>query len=148
MCVCLSVCAWRKWVARGAGLDYSDARPLYFVLQFVYWTSKNVREHWAGIRLGLQADACNREQQSKRAAVEADEIGEQQPKRTRSGSAAEADTIEEQQTQTESSSWSGRNRGASGRHRGPAALHRQLSGAGLLTVGERSYLYYIILHKY
>ena len=39
-------------------------------------------------QLGLQADACNRG-----AAVEADAIGEQQPKRTRSGAraAAEAD---------------------------------------------------------
>ena len=47
---------------------------------------KNVRQHWAGTQLGLQADACNRG-----AAVEADAIGEQQPKRTRSGAAAEVD---------------------------------------------------------
>ena len=33
-------------------------------------------EHWAGIQLGLQADACN-----LGAAVEVDAIGEQQPKR-------------------------------------------------------------------
>ena len=69
------------------------------------------------------------------AAVEVDAIGEQQPKRTRSGTAAEADTIG-------SSSWSGRKRRAcsicwSGRNRGAAALHRELSSAGLLTVGER-----------
>ena len=36
------------------------------------------------------------------AAVEADAIGEQQPKRTRSGAAAEADAIGEQQLCTES----------------------------------------------
>ena len=65
-------------------------------------TAKNVQEHWAGIQLGLQADACNRGAAVEadaigRAAVEADTIGEQQPKRTRSGSAAEADAIEEQQ---------------------------------------------------
>ena len=151
---------------------------------------KNVREHWAGIQLGLQAAACNRG-----AAVEADAIGEQQPKRTRSGAAAEADTSgehaaaaeadtsgehaaaaeadtsgehaaaaevgaigeqlevdangEQQLKQMQSSQGaaadskrmqaasSGRNRGASGRNRGAAALHRELSGTGLLTVGER-----------
>ena len=48
-----------------------------------------------------------------------DAIGEQQPKQTRSGAAA--DTIG----------------GASGRNRDAAALHRKLSSAGLLTVGER-----------
>ena len=119
------------------------------------------------IQLGLQADACNRG-----AAVEADAIGEQQAKRTRSGAIAEADAsgkqaaaaeagaIGEQQleadangeqqlkrmqsgqgaaadSQATSSSWSGRNRGASGCNRGAAALHRELSGTGLLPVGER-----------
>ena len=46
-------------------------------------SAKNVREHCAGIQLGLQADAGS--------SSEADAIGEQQPKRTRSGAAAEAD---------------------------------------------------------
>ena len=55
------------------------------------------------------------------AAVEADAIGEQQPKWTRSGASAEAD--------------------ASGEHAAAAEVgaigEQQLSGAGLLTVGER-----------
>ena len=46
---------------------------------------------WAGIQLGLQANACNRRAAVEtddvwRAAVEADTIGEQQLKRTQSGS--------------------------------------------------------------
>ena len=49
-------CSW-------AGLDYAT-----FVLQFIY--SKNVLEHWAGIQLGLQVEACN-----QGAAVEVDAIG-------------------------------------------------------------------------
>ena len=45
------------------------------------------------------------------------------------GAAVEADTIGEQLKWTLS--------GSSGRSRGAAALHRELFGAGLLTVGER-----------
>ena len=54
----------------------------------IYLLNLELREECsrAGIQLGLQADACNRG-----AAVEADAIGEQQPKRTPSGAAAEAD---------------------------------------------------------
>ena len=82
--------------------------------------------------------------------------GEQQSKRTQSGSSSRSRRDREQQskrTQSGSSSRSGRdreqqlkrtqigggrNRGASGRNRGAAALHTELSGAGgLLTVGER-----------
>ena len=61
--------------------------------------------NWAGIQLGLQADACNRG-----AAVEADAIGEQQQKRMRACS-------------------SGRNRGAaagSGRKQGAAQQLKQM----------------------
>ena len=63
---------------------------------------KNVREHWAGIQLGLQTDACNRG-----AALEADAIGEQQPKRTRSGAAAEADASGERAAAAEAGAISG-----------------------------------------
>ena len=69
--------------------------------------------------------------------LEADANGEQQLKRMQSGPGAAADPKRMQAAN------SGRNRGASGRNRGAAALHRELSGARLLTVGERggSYLY-------
>ena len=78
--VCLCVC---------------DERPLYFNLltEPCELSAKNVR---TGIQLGVQADACNRGAAVEagaigRAAFEADTIGEQQPKRTRSGAAAEED---------------------------------------------------------
>ena len=50
----------------------------------------------SGIQLGLQVDAC-----SRGAAVEVDAIGEQQPKQTRSGAAAEADASGEHATAAE-----------------------------------------------
>ena len=64
-------------------------------------------------------------------------------KRMQSGQgsgAAEADTSGEQQlkrTQLGGGGGGGGGGGASGCNRGPAALHRELSSAGLLTVGER-----------
>ena len=63
--------------------------------------------------------------------LEADANGEQQLKWMQSGQGAAADS---KLTQAVSSQ---RNQGASGRNRGAAALHRELSGARLLTVGER-----------
>ena len=63
--------------------------------------------------------------------LEADANGEQQLKWMQSGQGAAADS---KLTQAASSQ---RNQGASGRDRGAAALHRELSGARLLTVGER-----------
>ena len=104
----------------------------------------------------LNLEGCKR---MRGAAVKADAIGEQQPKRTRSGAAVEADAsgehaaaaeagaIGEQQLELRGrkreaadeadaigpgigSSRSGRNRGARGRYRRAAALHRELSGAG------------------
>ena len=94
------------------------------------------------MRLGAAAEADASGEHA--AAAEAGTIGEQQleadanrkqqMKRMQSGEGAAADS---KQTQAASNSWSGRNRGASGRNRGAAALHRELSGAGLLTVDER-----------
>ena len=114
----------------------------------IYLLNLELREerHWAGNRM-------------RGAAVEADAIGEQQPKRTRSGAAAGADASGERAAAAEagaigSSSCnrdiehlirSGRKRRAaaevdairgrvaSRRNRGGAALHRELSGARLLT---------------
>ena len=96
------------------------------------------RMHCAGIQLGcgggLQAGTCNRG-----AAAEADAIGSSSWSWSgrNQGAAAdhEVDAIKEQQLEADANgeqqrSWSGRNRGA-------AALHRELSGAGLLTVVER-----------
>ena len=53
---------------RGAGLDYSDAQPLYFNL---FSEPRTPRRMFENIGLGLQADACNRG-----AAAEADASGE------------------------------------------------------------------------
>ena len=81
---------------------------------------------------------------SGRAAVEADAIREQQLKRTQSGSSSRSGRDREKQlkrTQAASSSWKQRQTGSSSgsgcRNRGEAALHRELSGAGLRTVGEQ-----------
>ena len=115
---CLCVCEWRKWDVRGAGLDYSDARPSYFNLFTEPRTPWRMFElehcRWArgmgwnpvcSRGAAVEADAIGR------AAVEADAIGEQQSKRTRSiGSsswsckrraAAEAGAIGEQQLEAE-----------------------------------------------
>ena len=58
-----------------------------------------------------------------------------------SGSAAEADAIEEQQLEADANGEQQLKRtqsgGGAGRNRGEAALHRELSTAGLLTVDER-----------
>ena len=65
-------------------------------------------------------------------------IGEQQPKRTRSGAAAEVDAIEEQQLhmQADANGEQQLKRTQSGSS--SSAQYRELSGAGgLLTVGER-----------
>ena len=59
------------------------------------------------------------------AAVEADAIGEQQPKWMRSGAAAEADASGEHAAAVEAGAI------------GDQQLFRELSGAGLLMVGER-----------
>ena len=118
----------------------------------IYWTSNSAENIGPGH--GLATSGCMHSESSSRsgryrgAAVEVDTIRkqqlkrEQQPKQMQSGSswsrrnwgaAAEADTSGEQQLkrmQTGSSSWSGRNRGAE-------TQHRELSGAGLLMVGEQ-----------
>ena len=72
---------------------------------------------------------------------------EQQLKRMQSGSSSQSGRDQDQQLKRTQSRRSRRKRGAaaeadviggaSGRNRGAAALHRELSGAGLLTVGER-----------
>ena len=67
---------------------------------------------------GLQADACNRG-----AAVEAGAIREQQPKRTRSGAAAEA-SVQQQLKRAQSGSAAG-----SGRKQGAAVEVMQLGSA-------------------
>ena len=83
-CVCVSV----SDDVHGAGLDYSDARPSYFNLFTEPRTPRRLFEN-----IGLESSwGCKRMQG---AAVEADAIGEQQPKRTRSGAAAEADPSSE-----------------------------------------------------
>ena len=73
------------------GLDYSDARPSYVNLfTGTLNSAKNVPEHWAGIQLGLQADAGSssrsgrdREQQLKRT-----QAARMQLKRAQSGSSS------------------------------------------------------------
>ena len=65
-----------------------DLHTLIYLLNFEL--TKNVREHWAGIQLGLQSDA-GRSSQSRHNR----DIREQQPKRMRSGAAAEADASSE-----------------------------------------------------
>ena len=123
--------------------------------------AKNVREHWARACMGWNP-VCNRGAAVKadaigRAAVQADAIGERAVEADVIGrrAAAEAGAIGEQQLdarrrQTGSSSGSGcRNRAReqqlkrtqSGRSKadaiGEKQLFRELSGAGLRTVGEQ-----------
>ena len=80
------MCACRKWDVRGAGLySTSDVRPSYLNLKLC--NVKNVRELCMDMswnlpeQLGLYTSGRNRG-----AAIEADAIGEQQSKRTQSGS--------------------------------------------------------------
>ena len=79
VCVCVDV--------RGAGLDYSDTRPSYFNLLNLELHKECLRTLGMGWNLPEQVSrlqalsGCNRG-----AAVEADAIGEQQPKRTQLGS--------------------------------------------------------------
>ena len=133
----LCVCEWRKWDVRGAGLDYSDARPSYFNL----FTEPQTRGEECSRTLGpaVEADAIGR------AAVEADAIGEQQLKRTQSGSSSRRGRDREQQlkrTQAVSSSWSGCNRGAaagSGGKRGAVTGKRMpRSGPGAAAEADAS----------
>ena len=105
---------------------------------------------------GLESSKRNRG-----AAVEADVIGEQQSKRTQSGSSSRSGRDREQQLKRMQAASSRRNRGAAAEAKGeqqlkwmpqsgPGAaaeadaigeqlcsLHRKLSGAGLRTVGEQ-----------
>ena len=72
--------------------------------------------------------------------LEADANGEQQLKRMQLGQGAAADSKRTQAASSERNrggGGGGGGGGASGRNRGAVALHRELSGAGLLTVGER-----------
>ena len=77
-CVCVSVCVsvsdGIKWDVRGAGLDYSDARPSYFNLFTEPRTPRRMFEN-----IGLESSwGCKRMHA----------IGEQQLKRTQSGSSS------------------------------------------------------------
>ena len=144
-CVCVCVCLF---VHDGSGMFVGpivmrNLRTSIYLLNLKLHEECSRTLGWnpAGVASGcMQSEATVEADAIRRAAVEADAIGEQQPKWTWSGSAAEADAIEEQELEADAnrtSSWSRRNRGASGRNRGAAALHRELSSAGLLTVGER-----------
>ena len=78
-----------------------DLRTLIYLLNLEL--EKNVREHWArapgmGWNPAAEADAIGR------AAVEADAIGEQQSKRTRSGAAADHKSGEQQLKRTQAAS--------------------------------------------
>ena len=81
---CVCVCEWRKWDVRGAGLDWWRARPSYFNVLNLELCKERSRTLGMGWNLPEQVR------------LQADAIGEQQSKRTQSGSC----------------SWSGRNRGA------------------------------------
>ena len=107
---------------------------------------------------GLESSKRNR---GPGAAVKADVTGEQQSKRTQSGSSSRSGRDREQQLKRMQAASSRRNRGAAAEAKaeqqlkwmpqsGPGAaaeadaigeqlccLHRKLSGAGLCTVGER-----------
>ena len=113
----------------------------------------------------MQSGSSSRSGRNRGAAVEADAIGVQQSKRARLGAAAEADasgehaaaaeagTIGEQQLEADANREQQFKRMQSGQgaaadskrmqsggkrtQSGRAALHRELSGAGLLTVGEQ-----------
>ena len=117
VCVCVCVCEWRKWDVRGAGLDYSDARPSYFNLFTEPWTPRRMFENIGpghGLESSMQSGSSSRSGRNRAsssssgrnrgAAVEADAIGRR--------AAAEAGAIREQQLdarrrQTGSSSGSG-----------------------------------------
>ena len=137
------------------GLDYSDARPSYFNFFTEPRTPRRMFEN-IGSGHGLESSKRNRG-----AAVEADVIGEQQSKRTQSGSSSRSGRDREQQLKRMQAASSRRNRGAAAEAKGekqlkwmpqsgPGAaaeadaigeqlccLHRKLFGAGLRTVGER-----------
>ena len=119
MCVCD---VWRKWDVRGAGLDYN------IVTRDLRTPAKNVREHWARAWAGI------RQAQSGTSSRSGRNRASSSWKRRQTGSSSWSgcrNRAREQlkRTQAASSSWSGRNWGA--------ALHRELSGGGLRTVGER-----------
>ena len=83
---------------RGAGLDYSDTRPSYFT------EPRTPRRMFENIGPGHWLESSKRNQG---AAVEADAIGEQQFKRTQSGSSSQSGRDRElqlKQTQAASSS--------------------------------------------
>ena len=95
----------------------------------------NLQEH--GLEFSRTAEATSG---WKGAAVEADVIGEQQVKRTQSGSSSlEADAVGEhwveglKRTQAASSARDQSAAAEADANRGAAALHRELSGTGLLT---------------
>ena len=67
-----------------------DLRTLIYLLNLEL--RKECLRTLGGVQLGLQADACNRG-----AAVEADAIGEQQSKQTQSGSSSRSGRDREQQ---------------------------------------------------
>ena len=87
----------------------------------------------------VEADAI------RRAAVEVDAIGEQQLKRTQSGSSSQSGRDREQQLEAEANgeqqwkrmSQSGPGAAAEADANGEKQLFRELSGAGLRTVGEQ-----------
>ena len=102
------------------GLDYSDARPSYFNLITEPRTLRRMFEnsgHGWNLREQL-AGSSSRSGRNRGAAVEADAIGEQQTKRTPSGT-------ELKRTQSGSSSRSRRNR----RKAAEADASRELSSS-------------------
>ena len=101
---------------RGAGLDYSDARPLYFNL---FSEPRTPRRMFENIGLGLQADACNRG-----AAAEADTSGEHALRRACTAAAAEVGAIGEQQLEADEN--------------GEQQLKRMQSGQGAAADSKRT----------
>ena len=132
--VCVCVCEWRKWDVRGAGLDYSDARPSYFNFCTEPRTPRRMFENIGpgyGLESSMQSGSssrsgCNRASSSwsgrnRGAVVEADAIDrEQQLKRAQSGSSSWTRGGGKRGAAVEvdaaigpgSSSWSGRKRRA------------------------------------
>ena len=116
----MCVCEWRKWDVRGAGLDYSDARPSYFNLFTEPRTPRRMFEN-IGLESSwgcMQSGSGSRSGRNRGAAAEADAIG--------------SSSWSGRKRQACSSSWSGRNRGAaagSGRKRG-AAVEADAVGPG------------------
>ena len=127
------------------GRDYSDARPSYFNLFTEPRIPRRMFENIGGWNPVFNRGAAVEEDAIRRAAVEADAIGEQQLKRTQSGSSSRSGRDREQQLEAEANGeqqWkrmpqSGPGAAAEADAIGEKQLFRELSGAGLRMVGEQ-----------